>query len=82
MSNPEKKGMSKRAKLIFFYFNILLTIVGLSLVGVHIYLSVVYDTALGAALFAGAVITIYALIAIFKDNPYKSTNTEADKEEP
>lgn len=73
MTDTKKKEISRRSKLVLFYFNILLLIVALFLIGFSLYGYLVNNNeSVGVSLYAGIVIGIYSLIAIFRDNPYKA----------
>ena len=66
MGNEPKKPMGKTGKTILFYIDIVLILVALFLV-----IGNLYGSNSSTGLFAGFVIGIYAIIGLFRDNPYK-----------
>jgi len=77
MNDVKKQRRNRIAGLAYFYFNILLAIGGLFLIGANIYGEVARGNSSGGGLFAGIVITIYSGIAIIKYNPYKTKETDS-----
>jgi hypothetical protein len=62
---------SNKAKYILFYFNVLILLSGLFLVGGNIY-GLIVNGCYSLGLYAGFVIIMYSIISLFRGNPYKS----------